>query len=1184
MLQDTITIKELFKKEIDREINGVVQAGQNDEKVVEEELDEYVVTKEIYENMLYFYDNYVYSLTNDTTKIGAWISGFFGSGKSHFLKILSYLLNNETAKGKRAVDYFADKEIDGNLLNLMKTGANYESDSILFNIDSKAAAGQKDKATIVEVFLKVFNIFQGYSSTLWIADMERQLDEEGIYDNFKKHFEELEGASWMDTRARIKLKRKAFIAALGRLGYDEATADGFLKSATSTFEISSEDLAKMIAKYVEKKGDNYRLSFLVDEIGQYIGDNNDLMLNLQSVVEDIGNYCDGKVWVVVTSQEQLDSVTKIAGQDNFSKIQGRFGTKIHLTSSNTDEVIKKRLLDKKPVMADSLKVDFEISGQGLNNTLMFDDKCVLLNGYKNEEEYAAIYPFVPYQVELLQRVFNKVRQQGEAGAHLSKGERSLLNAFQDVAVLLQERENNELAPFSAFYDSVKRFLTTAVAATIANAKQREIEDFDVEVLKVLFMIKGIDEIKATVENITTLMVASVDCIKNELEKDIKRALVRLRRQLLIAENADRTFVFLSDDEQEMNREIQNEQINEANIQSELQKLFFDDVVTMRAYNYQKVRNFDFYKKFNESDRGIRSYELGFNVFTGDEYTSDQARMAANSGDLILFIPEEYVKGFYEPIAYAQKISIYAGKKMGSGLSDKQRRILEEKRQQVSEFELKAKEALIEATSNGIYYIQGQEYTFTGSIDNQVKSAFEKLVLNTYGKLSYITHALSVKEAENTIAEYLQVGIQLAEDGRLRNQNAYDEVLRYLANQRGRQLIHLKGLIEHFSNAPAGWNDLDVLALVAGLLHDHKIKVSYLNETVTNDDKQLVSRMMKVSEREKLILEAVVMVPHRTRKEVLDVMKEAFDFYEVGETYEEIAKNIREQVNKQFKEPIASMLNKKEHENQNYPYPEGQTVLDMRNALNELVSEMQSERLVEAFIEMEEDFVDWSEQLQDIRSFYHGSALRHFDESVKLLKERHDDIDIATNDETVQHTKNKIMTILNMEKPYDYISELPILNDQLREALTQYVKNELSSNVDELEKIKAKMMSLMDSYDLEQVRELVMQQIADLERRIEQLKVTERISQVYVYRRTAETSYDRLNMKVKELWKIYKTKPIDGGDGTLPVAPEVVLLSSMQLLQHEETITNEHQLNEFIDKIRKEMYQQLHSGKHIKITK
>nr|MCX3323752.1 BREX system P-loop protein BrxC [Bacillus paranthracis] len=147
------------------------------------------------------------------------------------------------------------------------------------------------------------------------------------------------------------------------------------------------------------------------------------------------------------------------------------------------------------------------------------DKSVLQNAFKEADEYASIYPFVPYQVELLQRVFNKVRRQGEAGAHLSQGERSLLNAFQEVAIQLKDEDTNQLARFSQFYETVKRFLSTSVSATIIEAGKRDsITEFDIEVLKVLFMIKGIDEVKATVENVTTLLVDSVDCIKNELEK------------------------------------------------------------------------------------------------------------------------------------------------------------------------------------------------------------------------------------------------------------------------------------------------------------------------------------------------------------------------------------------------------------------------------------------------------------------------------------------------------------------------------------------------------------------------------------------------------------------------------------------------------------------------------------------
>lgn len=77
----------------------------------------------------------------------------------------------------------------------------------------------------------------------------------------------------------------------------------------------------------------------MDEIGQYIGDDSKLMLNLQTVTEELGKECMGKAWVIVTSQQDIDSITKVKGND-FSKIQGRFDTRLSLSSANVDAVIK----------------------------------------------------------------------------------------------------------------------------------------------------------------------------------------------------------------------------------------------------------------------------------------------------------------------------------------------------------------------------------------------------------------------------------------------------------------------------------------------------------------------------------------------------------------------------------------------------------------------------------------------------------------------------------------------------------------------------------------------------------------------------------------------------------------------------------------------------------------------------
>ena len=78
-------IQSMFQKDIDRDINGVVQVSQDDQRSLKQELDEYIITKELRRHFATFFDNYVKAIDYPTGKIGVWISGLFGSGKSHFL-------------------------------------------------------------------------------------------------------------------------------------------------------------------------------------------------------------------------------------------------------------------------------------------------------------------------------------------------------------------------------------------------------------------------------------------------------------------------------------------------------------------------------------------------------------------------------------------------------------------------------------------------------------------------------------------------------------------------------------------------------------------------------------------------------------------------------------------------------------------------------------------------------------------------------------------------------------------------------------------------------------------------------------------------------------------------------------------------------------------------------------------
>ncbi len=304
----------MFKKPIDRDIKGVIVVGEGEDSNAKQELEEYVVTRELSKHFREFFDNYKKGIVGETTKTGVWISGFFGSGKSHFLKILSYLLDGQKLiGGKRAVDYFIDdhKIEDAMVLADMKLAADTPTDVVLFNIDSKSEqTGKQSKDAIVTVFLKVFNEMQGfYGSMPYVADLERQLSEDGRYNEFKQEFAAATGKSWEDSRRKFDFIQDDIVDVLVDMDYmSEPAARNWCEKAAEPYQISIENFARMVREYIEKKGHNHHVCFLVDEVGQYIGDDSRLMLNLQTIREELGKECKGKAWVIVTSQQDVDSI------------------------------------------------------------------------------------------------------------------------------------------------------------------------------------------------------------------------------------------------------------------------------------------------------------------------------------------------------------------------------------------------------------------------------------------------------------------------------------------------------------------------------------------------------------------------------------------------------------------------------------------------------------------------------------------------------------------------------------------------------------------------------------------------------------------------------------------------------------------------------------------------------------
>ena len=746
-------IKDMFAKKIDREIQGVIIVGQGEDANVSQELDEYVVTRELQKHFADFYSAYKKGIVGTTPKMGVWISGFFGSGKSHFLKILSYLLENRQVGSRRAMDYFVEdkKIVDPMVLADMKLAAETPTDVILFNIDSKSETnGKQNKDAIVNVFLKVFNQMQGFCGSIpHVADLERRLSEEGRYDEFKAAFEEEYGEPWEDSRQDFDFIQDSVVDALVSMDFmSEAAARNWCEKAVEPYTISIEDFAKRVKAYIDRKGNNHHVVFLVDEIGQYIGDDSKLMLNLQTVTEELGKECMGKAWVIVTSQQDIDSITKVKGND-FSKIQGRFDTRLSLSSANVDAVIKKRILEKTEPAAQSLRLLYEQKATIIKNLIVFNDTAEK-KLYASAEDFAEVYPFVPYQFNLLSSVLTSIRTHGASGKHLSGGERSMLALFKESAVNVMNEEIGVIVPFHRFYDALENFLDHSHSGVIIraydnsyiNPEKKDRDVFAINVLKTLFMVKYVLEIEANIDNITSLMIESIDDDRIELKSRVEEALKVLMRQMLIQKNGS-IYVFLTDEEQEVNNEIEKENVETPEIITKVAEMIFEDIFPGKRYTYPAF-NGRYAFGFNQfvDDRPYKAnqnYDIGLRVLTPwyDGSTDDGTlRMMSGQGREVLVVLPNDAEFLTEIQAYL-KIEGFLRKNTSTQLA-KYETIKEAKRVEMRERNQNAKLYLTEALKEATIYVNGDVVRVNGKeVSSRINEAIGRLVQTVYHKLSYI---------------------------------------------------------------------------------------------------------------------------------------------------------------------------------------------------------------------------------------------------------------------------------------------------------------------------------------------------------------------------------------------------------------------------------------------------------------
>ena len=1033
-------IKDIFAKPIDRNLNGVIKVGQDDENV-KQELEEYVVTREVQNHFADFFSSYKKGILGTTDAMGVWISGFFGSGKSHFLKILSYLLENRVVDGKTALNYFVDdnKIKDEIVLADMKLAAGVPSDVILFNIDSKGGMGdrQNNSEAILSVFLKAFNQHLGFcGANPFLADLERQLAEEGRYEDFQEAFKEIYGEDWLYSRQKFMFIQDDVCKALFQIDYmSMEAARNWCEASTGTYNIDVATFADMVKAYIDKKGNNHHVIFLVDEMGQYIGDDSKLMLNLQTVTEDLGSACKGKAWVVVTSQQDIDSTTKIRGND-FSKIQGRFDTRLSMSSANVDEVIKKRILEKTEEGRQTLNLLYDEKDTIIKNLIIFNDG-VEKKLYSDRDNFSAVYPFVPYQFNLLASVLTSIKIHGASGKHLAEGERSMLALFKESAMNVMESCEGTIVSFNLFYDSIEQFLDYSHKGVIIRAwynqylnPDKSKDCFNVNVLKTLSMIKYVDKIiAANLENITSLMVSDINEDRIKLKDRVEKSLKCLEQQALIQKTGS-VYTFLTDEEQEINREIENQNVGTAEIAGRISEMIFDGAYSEKKYRYPVFNgryNFGFNQILDDRPyRGNQNYDISLKIITPNhDSSSDEIifrMMSGQTKSVIVVLPEDKV--FVDEIRSCLKIEKYL--KLNSfDITAKHERIKEAKRIEMQERNSNARVFLEQSLRDADIYANGDKIKSTSKdIAVRINDALGRLVHTVYHKLSYIDTAMGeihIREALNANSDqaYLSSSVQTP------NGLALKDVLDFISMNTQRCVkTSMKAIMDRFTKPPYGFVEDDVEWLIARLFKDGDIAL-FLNDEVINllneSEDEVYCYLSRREYFEKLLAEQREKANDRQKNAVRGAMKELFNVVPSGEGEDAILKSFRKYAAK-----LKADLEKLKVNYKNEPsYPGQNVVKSGETMLTYLLSIKYSLQFFRTVDEKYTEILDFAEDYEPVKAFFNGEQVEIWDRSLKLMK-IYDDSKIFIVNEEIESTVAEIKEIMKKSSPYGEIRKLPLL--------------------------------------------------------------------------------------------------------------------------------------------------------------
>lgn len=901
--------KELYLKDINRPIEGVIKA--NDERHLLLELDEYVLTNELLgiSNRNKMLPGLFEELTKTNFNSSVWISGYFGSGKSHLLKMLSLVLENKEINGVKCAEVFAKKAVDDFELerNIKKVATN-PTESILFNIAAKSDGITSMGASVdpvLSIFLKVFNELQGYDPlNPEIAEVERHLESIDKYDFFKTEYQKRFEKSWEKGRESIFLNQHELAEIFAEIkGISEDDANRFIDNLINNYRLDIEGFGELVAQYTQSKQKGFRLVFCVDEVGQFIAENVKLMLSLQTIAETLSFKTQGQSFMIVTSQNDLDATVgdlNARQKHDFSRIQGRFAIKIPLTSANADEVIQKRLLWKND---DSQKLLTKIYDKEQNNVktlLKFADSSRQYQTYRDADHFANTFPFIPYQFDLFQAAMLELSKHNAfIGSQQSVGERSMLGVFQQVAKTYAEKTIENIVSFGKMYEGIKDVLQSNIQSDILQAEKSMDSELARDILKALFLVKYIKGFHASLANIAILMLPKFEVDLAAFHKQVQEALNRLESETYVQRTAGEMYEYLTNQEKDVENEIKATVIEPSAPGELLEGYLFVEI--LRDTKVKLDGNNQPYEFGKKLDDHVIGREKDFYVHFVTPLNANAIAVgnismysAGHANDLIVYLPED--KRLFDELRMIKKTELYVQMTNSPSLDPTKQRILAERAQQNADRKRTVINHLKESIGDAKLYQNGAELTDIGTREPKTK-----ITLGVQQMIKSLYTSLGMLKVDYTEAHLLK--IMQSQDDVLFKDTLHDvevEVMnRIQLNNSNHERTTIKSLIDAFNGRPYGWYQMAVLCIIAKIYKRNKISLKQASNNL--DDRGALDALQKNNQYANTIIELEEEIPNAQIQKLKNFYQEYFNEPNLGKEPKEISRLMKQRLAKEVVE-------------------------------------------------------------------------------------------------------------------------------------------------------------------------------------------------------------------------------------------------------------------------------------------